>query len=129
MTIAELEDKLPNGFHDSYLVSVSADFASATCCLEIDVDYDDPDPNVFRRMRLRLRGLSFIAMEPPDPKDSLPVKDTICISGGPTTEKMLPDLGVYCKSAPPGTFFYSFFLRDRNAFIHLAATDASLEDA
>ena len=129
MTIAELEDRLPNGFHDSYLVSISADFASATCCLEIDVDYDDPNPNVFRRMRLQLRGISFIAMEPPDPKDSLPVEGAIWISGDPTSEKVLPDLKWYRKSAPPGAFFYSFFLRDRNAFIHLAATDASLEHA
>ncbi len=31
MTIEELEDTLPNGFHDSCLVSVSVDFLTAAC--------------------------------------------------------------------------------------------------
>ena len=54
MTIAELEDKLPNGFHDSIMVGFTVDFAAATACFELDVDYDDPDPEVFKRMKLRV---------------------------------------------------------------------------
>jgi len=40
MTIEQVEDELPNGFHDSFLVSATVDFAAGSACLEIDVDYD-----------------------------------------------------------------------------------------
>jgi hypothetical protein len=59
MTISELEDKLPNGFHDSFLVSLTANFAAGTACVELDVDDDDPDPEVFRRVTPRLKAYRF----------------------------------------------------------------------
>jgi hypothetical protein len=127
MTIAELEDTLPNGFHDSHLVSVALDFSAGTCRIELDVDYDNPDPDVFRRMRLDLKGLSFFAVEPPASQASLPFGDTVWVSGYDTSEKMLPSLESYRKNAPAGSFFYSFFLYDSNCFIHLAAKEAALE--
>lgn len=129
MTIEDLEDRLPNGFHDSFLVSVVVDFANGTCCIELDVDYDDPDPDVFRRMKLQLSGLSLFVVEPPDLRNSLSFGDTISTSGHSSSEKILPNLESYRKSAPAGTFFYSFFLNHWNCFIHVAATDAELVSA
>jgi hypothetical protein len=127
MTIEELEEKLPHGFHDSYLVGIAVDFLAGTCRIEIDVDHDDPDPDTFRRIRLVLSGLSLLIIEPPNEQGVLAGRDTIWISGSSTSEKMLSNLDSYRQSAPSGSFFYSFSLRDRSSYIHLAATDAKLE--
>jgi hypothetical protein len=127
MTIEELERQLPNGFHDSQLVSLSTNFWAGSCCLELDVDYDDPDPDTFRRMKLQLSGVSLLVLEPPQAKGLLLPKDSIWASGYVTSERVLPNLESYRISAPPGTFFYSFFLHELNCFIRLGAKDASLE--
>jgi hypothetical protein len=129
MTIEELEETLPNGFHDSQIVSISVNFLVGTCCIELDVDHDDPDPDVFKRMKLQLKDVSLVAIEPPDPKIDLSTKETVWASGHPTSEKILPALDSYRKSAPPNTFFYSFFLHELNCHIHLGAKEATLEEA
>jgi hypothetical protein len=49
VTLNELEDALPNGFHDALLVGLSVDFMAASCILELDADFDDPDPNLYQR--------------------------------------------------------------------------------
>jgi hypothetical protein len=126
MTIEELEDKLPNGFHDSYLVRFDVDLAAATCMMELDVDYDDPDPEVLRRMQLWVKGLSIIIVEPPAAHTPLKLGDREWTEGVVTTTNELPNLESYRKRVPPGTFFYTFVLRDLDCFIHLAATDAEL---
>jgi hypothetical protein len=100
MTIAELEDKLPNGFHDWHLVSVALDFCSATCCIVLDVDYDDPDPNVFRRMRLVLKGLCFFVVDPPTVQTSLSFGESVWASGYATSDEILPSLESYRKECP-----------------------------
>ncbi len=127
MTIEELENMLPNGFHDSFLVAVTVDFASGTGCIELDVDYDDPDPKVFRRMKLRLKGLSLFIVDPPDVRNALSFDHRIWVRGYETDENILPNLASYRNNAPTGSFFYSFFLDKHNCYLHLAATDAALE--
>ena len=68
MTIEELEETLPNGFHDSQIVSISVNFLVGTCCIELDVDHDDPDPDVFKRMKLQLKEV-FGSARVPGPED------------------------------------------------------------
>jgi len=126
MTMDELEDTLPNGFHDSFLVSASVDYPAATACLEIDVDADDPDPEVFQRVKLKLKGLCLFIIDPPDLSQNFSFGDTEWINGDVTTEALLPKLEMYRQSVPAGSFFYSFFLRNWNSFIHVAAQDAEL---
>jgi len=80
-------------------------------------------------MKLRLRGVSLLVLEPPDPKGTLSPHDSHWASGHVTSEKILPNLDSYRKNAPQGTVFYSFFLHDLNCFIHLGAKEAALEAA
>lgn len=125
MTIEELEDTLPNGFHDAFLVGIEVDFVEGKCSVMLDVDADDPDPEVFRRVKLQLSGLCLFIADPPDLREPFS-SGSIWTCGYPTSEQMLPNLELYRKSAPTGAFFYSFFLHHYNCFIHLAATDAEL---
>jgi hypothetical protein len=127
MTIDELEDQLPNGFHDAEIVNLSTNFLTGTCCLELDVDYSDPGPTGFRRMKLNFDGVSLLILEAPKTKGLSLTKKSICASGYATTEEMLSNLESYRKNAPSGTFFYSFFLKRLNCSIHIGALGAALE--
>jgi hypothetical protein len=129
MTLQELENTYPNGFHDSELVSVSVDFPARTCCIELDVDCGDPDPNVYTRTRVKLSGLSLFIFEPLDAQSGMFSGTSLWVDGHETTLKLLPDLEQYRTSAPANSFFYSFFLREWNCFLHLGATDARLTPA
>jgi hypothetical protein len=129
VTIEELENKFPSGFHDAYLVGMTVDFPAAAVLIELDLDTDDPDPNVYTRIKFRLTGLSLFIVEPPDVRISLSYGDTIWTSGFETSDKMLPNLETYRKNVPVGSFFYSFFLSHWNCFVHVAATNAELESA
>jgi hypothetical protein len=126
MTIEELEDKLPNGFHDSFLVRFDVDLAAATCMMELDIDDDDPEPEVFRRMQLWVKGLSIIIVEPPAAQGPLKLGHREWTEGVVTTSNELPNLESYRNRVPSRTFFYSFLLRELDCFIHLAGTDAEL---
>jgi hypothetical protein len=75
-------------------------------------------------MKVRLTGLSFFVMEPPDVGIPLSFEGTLETSGFATDEKMLPNLETYRRNAPPGSFFYSFFLNHENCFVHFAAKEA-----
>jgi hypothetical protein len=125
MTIEELERRLPDGFHDIYLLRFAVDLTLNTCAFDFKVDFQESR----KLVKLSLRGLSLCVVEPsyPDidyfPSEARPV----LVKGVPTSEKILPSLTAYSKLAPPGSFFYSFFLDSRNSFIHVGATDAELE--
>jgi hypothetical protein len=129
VTIEELEDKFPNGFHDSQLVGLTVDFPTESLRVELDVDCNDPDPNVYTRIKFRLTGLSLFIVEPPDLRISLSYGHTIHTCGDETSDKILSGLETYRKNVPAGSFFYSFFLTHWNCFVHVAATDAELESA
>jgi hypothetical protein len=127
VTIEELENKYPNGFHDAHLVAVTVDFPSGAASFELDIDCDDPDPNVYTRIKFRLTGPFLFIVDPPDTRISLSYGDTIEASGYKTSDEMLANLESYRKNAPPRSFFYSFFMTHWNCFIHVGATNAELE--
>ena len=74
MTLEELEDQLPNGFHDSMVSRLSLDFVSRTAVLELslwvgDLESDDESlREAHRNAAVTLRGLQFCAVDPPDPR-------------------------------------------------------------
>jgi hypothetical protein len=126
MTIEELEQQLPNGFHDSFLIAFRVDFATGSAFIELDLDFDDPGPNMFRRKTLRLDGLSMFVVEPRDLSSSPSTGGRMWLDGCTSSEQIFPKLQSYKGSSTRGTFFYSFFLREWNSFIHIAATNAEL---
>lgn len=120
MNIDELEDSLPNGFHDCWLRSFDFCFSKAQATLVLDVDYDD----VYQTRSLTFSDVSMCFVEPS--LDVVP-KEPLSCSGTTTTERDLTALCEYQLRVPAGTFFYSFFIRSRNCFIHVAAQSAELE--
>ncbi len=123
MTIEELEDTLPSGFHDARLRRIDVNFAQATCVLDLEVDFGDFD----KLVRVFVTGVILCVLEPEDIRTFGSRLEGSRVDGFPTTERMWPSLNDYRSMAPANAFFYSFFLNANNSFLHLAGTGAKLD--
>ena len=127
MNIAELEGKVGITFHDSLLRELSANLVERTADFVLDVCVGDPDarpgPERERRRaaRLRLTGLEYLVVEPPDPKYPYSRHEPVDI------DPCEPDKEVAGRyRIPQAAFAGRFFVSDWNAFIHFAALNAAL---
>jgi hypothetical protein len=127
VNIAELERKLGITFHDSLLRELSTSLVERTADFVLDVWVGDPDtrpgPERERRRagRLRLTGLEYLVVEPPDPKYPYSRHEPVDI------DPCEPDAEVVRRyRIPEGSFAGRFFVSDWNAFIHFAAMNAAL---
>jgi hypothetical protein len=91
VTIEDLAGTLPNGFHDSEVEVMSVDFNARTAEFTLLVwvgtmqSPPGPDRDKYRRARLTLIGLEYLAIEPPHPdypyEDAGTIKIDLCDPG------------------------------------------------
>jgi hypothetical protein len=130
MTLDELDQKLPNGFHDAQIFSIEIDYAAgaAKFSLGLLVGWpEDPEPERerYQKAELFLTGQCFCSIDPPFPTYSfIPDGRPIYVSGDPAQPDHLPALRELSAKFPPGTWCYRFFVHDWNGFIQIAARDA-----
>ncbi len=133
MTLVELEDKLPNGFHDAKVHSLELDYEPGTAkfrlSLLIGLPEDPPSTrNAYQRATLHLTGFCFCSIEPPDPNYRfLPEGKPISADGCPEGLEKVSTFHELQKVLPTGAWIYRFFLHDSNSFLHIAARNATLE--
>lgn len=132
MTLDELDQKLPNGFHDAHIFSIELDYATGTAKLHLSLwvgSLDDPSPerDEYHEANLIVTGLCFCSIDPPSPSyPFLPDGSPVDASGDPAKPDHLPSLPDLSAKCPSGTWYYRFFISDWNAFIHIAARDAEV---
>ncbi|HEV7402440.1 MAG TPA: hypothetical protein VGO11_05920 [Chthoniobacteraceae bacterium] len=74
MTIFELEDTLPSGFHDALLHGYFFDLVGQTARLDLEISVGDPDASsqtdrdAYRPARVLLEGVEYFIVERPDPR-------------------------------------------------------------
>jgi hypothetical protein len=126
MRIADLDRSLPNGFHDASLHSISArpeegvvEFGLELSIGETEGTQEEMDR--YRPARLVLSGVRYFFIDPPGssretwaPRASM---IDLCDSDPAVSQQF---------ETPDGSFAARFFVSDWNAFIHFAATDATL---
>jgi hypothetical protein len=134
MTLADIEATLPNGFHDAeveeFVWNFRTNSASFTIVLWVAEDGDE-SLEVYREGRLDLKGVIFIMIDPPYPRELDPRRyrsssGTLRIDGVETTESILPNLATLTETVSPDVSPYSFYVENWNSYIHIAAKDASL---
>jgi len=101
MTVAEIADLFPNGFHDAEVDSIHVDHEKRTVTMTVDVwvgSLEDPgdDREAYRRGRLEFRGLHYCAKDAPF-------------------------------TPPAAAFTCRFWVNEWNGFVHLAAQEISFD--
>ncbi len=128
-TLDDIDQTLPNGFHDATLIAVALDFAKHEARLKLDIwvgnldSSDDTVREAHRPAEVVLTGLLYWVSEPPesslsDEEPSAPRIDTGKIEELPSPPTKLP-------SIPSDAFRNYIYVFDWNSFIYLAARDAS----
>jgi hypothetical protein len=135
MTLDELENTLPNGFHDSGIRSVSVDYVRRVATIEWTIDLTTPgEPHKepgSADITVVLRGLKYLAIEAPQPDypfentGPIDIVNSYDSAGCDAGERPLvsPEL---LRASPRQKFANSFFVHNWNSFIHVAADEAEL---
>lgn len=129
MTFREVEQGLPNGFHDSAIRRISVDFVSRSILVAMDIHAGvpgDADPERYRPGSLRVSSPYLFFLEPPDPRyrfipngSAINVDgDSVKLGQDPAVDSLLPVI-------PRDATIYRFFLEEWNSFLYLAG--ASVE--
>jgi hypothetical protein len=109
------------------LRAVDIDFVRGVACLDVDIWIGDGlERETYRNARIKLSRLLFWIAEPPDPRYPFAEPGGLRIDAGPLTEES-PKSRPSLPPVPPDRFANWIFVTDWNAFIFLAAGDASLE--
>ncbi len=130
MRFEELDNKLPNGFHDAKLHDLKIDYLRGTVVLRMALDFGNPNgpkQTDYRIGELRVSGLSFCSIDAPDPGyNYLPHGSALNISGDMAKVDTFPELEELSGTLPPGVSCYRFFVNEWNSFIYIAAKDAQI---
>lgn len=133
MRLDELEDSLPNGFHDASIEGIVVDYVSQRATLQMKLLVSSPETEtqsereIYKRAELQLLGILYFVIEAPDPSYKYAEGKALTIDAGKTSEKSSPAPPIPLDQLPTGVSAYWFFVSDWNSFIHIAAMDAKLQ--
>ncbi|MGC1186468.1 MAG: hypothetical protein WA871_03655 [Candidatus Acidiferrales bacterium] len=130
MTFEELDRELPNGFHDAKIDSVAVDYPGRSAVIAIHVLFGPPATTAqdeYREATLRVSGLCYYAIDPPDPTyPFMRAGSPINVAGYAEDPKTFPAVGGLLPVMPKDVTCYRFFVHDWNSFVHVAAKDVQL---
>jgi hypothetical protein len=121
VTIFEVAERLPNGFHDAEVETIHIDYVHRTMDLSLDVwigTMDDPPSTreTYRKAVLTITGLQYCAIDVPDERYRFAEPDTISI-----------DLAEATEFRPEGAAFACrLWVSEWNRFIHLSGMSAEM---
>jgi hypothetical protein len=130
MTFEELDKLLPNGFHDAQIHDLKIDYMIGSAVIRMTFDFGSPKgpkPEDYRTGELRVSGLFFLTIDPPDPSyPYVPDGCALNVSGDPAKMDTFPALETLAQTFPPGVSCYRFFVNEWNSFINIAAKDVQV---
>ena len=132
MTLVQIDEILPNGFHDAEIEQLIWNFQTNSAVLDIDfwVATEETDREKRRRGRVELQGIIFLAVDPPQPRQLDPktygLPGTLQIDGMLPNESIFPNLPNLLPCLPPKTEIFSFYVNNWNSFIHIANENSNL---
>ena len=133
MTLEELADTLPDGFHDAQISSVSIDYIKREARLIIDLSVGDPSSedeelrDAYREGELKLSGLLYWVIEPPHANYPYAESKQLWVDAGALRSASFKPSVKLPEPLPAGAFASWIFVQDWNSFMFVAAMDASLE--
>ena len=136
MTLVELENSLPSGFHDSALKGFAVDYERRTLRLDMSLLVGDSDGprehrDDCRDAEIEISGLVFFVIDPPDPGRNLHGSGELWIVDGYET-RSIPDFTKTIEkklldAVPSEAFLQSFYVNDWNSYMHIAGTNCAMK--
>jgi hypothetical protein len=130
MTFEDLEQQLPNGFHDALIKRIVFDFQHRAIRFDMDVwvgELRGPDQEQRRRATVNLASPYFCGIEPPAPDYKfMPERGSVSIDGDPIKQGQNQQVDQVLCRLPTGAKAYRFFVYDWNSFIYVAAQEVEL---
>ena len=131
-SLRQIDDELPNGFHDALLRAVTLDLVSNSASLRLHLFVGEPDAaseearEAYRGATLTLEELMYFVIDVPDRWDVRP-GGRVMIDAGDATDHSNPRAPTERSALPAGAFAYWIFVHEWNCFIHVAARGAVLQ--
>ena len=127
MNLAQLEETLPNGFHDAKLTHFELDEDQGTAILQMRLLVSDPVEEASREVikykpaEISIKGLSVMEVPPELLQDQWSLLD---VQGFIPNEKQWSTFANLDNDARQNS--YSFFVHDWNTSIHMVASQAEV---
>lgn len=128
MTLEEIAERLPNGFHDALLHHISLDYLEMTAILSLSVwmgnldDECEAEREQYSEAILILKSIQFFSIESPKESGGQrfrgPLSIDLC-----SRERAPESKQTICI----GNFYSALFVSDWNSFIQFAAREAILD--
>lgn len=132
VTLEELEDALPNGFHDAEIFSFELDYVAGIAKFHLNLLVgwpDDPEPEsqAYQEATLVVEGLCFCSIDPPySTYPFLPSGKPVLVAGAKAKDDAPPFVPDLVAKLPAGSWCYYFFVDDWNACINIAGRNAAV---
>ena len=136
MTWTELEQLLPNGFHDARLDEIGIDYRAKTAVFELEfwavTEWPESNPaevpELYRRGRVTFSGLLACTLDVPNGEYQVPDASELWIDLVPRDVAVSEPLSWPEEPLPEGVFSRAFcFLNDAASFVHIAAQGIDFE--
>ncbi len=132
MKLIEIDNSLPNGFHDSYIHSIQLDYEKRKAIFKINIWIGDLSSDiedireVYRAGELVISDMIFFVIDPPDSSYKYFDGTPLWVDGGPMESIEKSPLVPLPKDLPIGSFTYLFYVRNWNASFYIAGMEAEL---
>ncbi len=132
MKLEQLENSLPNGFHDAQMEVVTVDYVLRTAVMKMQLHVGNPDAateeerEAYKPAELHLSDVLYFVIDAPGPKYKYAEKKALWLLAGRADEESAPAPPIPLEQLPTGTSAYWFFVNDWDSFIHVAAMDVNL---
>jgi hypothetical protein len=129
MTLEDIDQTLPNGFHDATISEITHNYIHATLKFKIEVlvglpDMPPQDRSRYRQAELLFRGVLFCIIESPDFESAFKHPGKLWFSFSRMEPQTIPE--ELAKTIPSQALCYSFFVLDWHSSIHVAVADVEL---
>ena len=134
MTFEELDEKLPNGFHDGAIRSFNVDFVGPGLQIHMDLHVGvpgDADPERYRAGTLTIISPCLFSIEPPEANyPFVPNGCALNVDGDAVRPGQCPALDRLLPILPKGVTTFRFFLEEWNSFLYVSggSVDFSWDD-
>lgn len=132
MNLVQIENSLPNGFHDASIEAIEIDYTLREALMRMQIFIGTPDAateqerEAYKSAELYLSGVLYFAIGAPDPSYSYSEKEPLWIDAGDAKNGSGPVPPIPIDLLPDGAFTHWFYVNDWNSFIIVAATSADL---